>query len=291
VVLIAVIVSVAVNAGLNYLFIFGNFGAPELAMRGAAYASLAVSTLMMIGLGIYAQISTPENELFRNVFKPDWGAFALVFKMGVPIGLTSLAEVSLFNVAAIMMGWISTATLAAHGIALQLSAVAFMIQLGLSQAGTIRAGNAFGRMDEADLRKGALVVTGLSLIMAALTCLIYLSFPEFLSGLFIAPHEPARDEVLAISVTLLLFAALFQFADGGQVVALSLLRGINDTAVPMWLASFSYWCIGLPVAYIFGFTLGHGAAGVWVGLLVGLSVACIVMSIRFWRFKSRITTG
>jgi MATE family multidrug resistance protein len=89
----------------------------------------------------------------------------------------------------------------------------------------------------------------------------------------------------------LIFSALFQFADGGQVVALSLLRGVQDTAIPFWLASISYWAVGLPVAYIFAFIVGWGASGVWVGLLVGLSVACAMMTWRFWAYKSRITSN
>ncbi|RPE70986.1 MATE family multidrug resistance protein [Pacificibacter maritimus] len=290
VVLMAVIAAVAVNFVLNYAFIFGNFGLPEMGMAGAALASVMVSTLMMIGLMVYAQIATPENDLFRNLFKPDWDVFAAVFKMGVPIGLTSLAEVSLFNVAAIMMGWIGTTTLAAHGVVLQLSAIAFMMQLGFAQAATIRAGNAFGRKDEADLRRGALVVTLLSLGMAAITCLVYLAFPEQLIGVFIAPDEPARLEVLQIGATLLIFSALFQFSDGGQVIALSLLRGLQDTAIPMWLASLSYWGIGLPIAYVLGFVVDWGASGVWIGLLVGLSAAWVLMGWRFWLIKSRLTT-
>lgn len=289
VVLLAVLAAVVVNAGLNYLFIFGNFGMPEMGMAGAALASLIVSTLMMVGLIVYAQISTPEYDLFRNMFKPDWDVFGMVFKMGIPIGLTSLAEVSLFNVAAIMMGWISTTTLAAHGIALQLSAIAFMMQLGLAQVATIRAGNALGRADEADLRRGAFVVTCMSFALAALTCVIYLTFAEPLIGLFIAPDEPARAEVLRIGAMLLVFSALFQFSDGGQVIALSLLRGLQDTAVPMWQATFSYWAVGLPVAYIFGFVVNWGASGVWVGLLVGLTAAWVLMGWRFWRNKSRIS--
>jgi MATE family multidrug resistance protein len=161
----------------------------------------------------------------------------------------------------------------------------------LAQVATIRAGNALGRGDEADLRRGALVVTIMSLIMAAITCVIYLTFAEPLIGVFIAPDEPARAEVLRIGAMLLVFSALFQFSDGGQVIALSLLRGLQDTAVPMWQATFSYWAVGLPVAYLFGFVINWGASGVWVGLLVGLSVAWVLMGIRFWRFKSRINTA
>ncbi|WP_226553021.1 MATE family efflux transporter [Celeribacter naphthalenivorans] len=289
VVLFAVIGAVILNAGLNYMFIFGNLGAPELGVMGSAIASLIVNFAMLVVLAIYAAKATPENDLFRNPFKPDWAMFATVFKMGVPIGITSLSEVGLFNAAALMMGWIGTATLAAHGIVLQLTAIAFMTQIGLSQAGTIRVGNAMGRGDEADMRKGALVVVVLSLIMAALSAALFLLLPDLLIGLFIAPDEPARDEVLAIGGVLIFFAAAMQFSDGGQVVALSLLRGLHDTAVPMWLAAISYWLLGMPAGYIFGFVLGWGAEGVWMGFLFGLTAAWVMMSYRFWAQKARLS--
>ncbi|MCA0045145.1 MATE family efflux transporter [Celeribacter litoreus] len=289
VVLIAVIGAVILNAGLNYIFIFGNFGAPELGVLGSAIASLIVNFVMLIVLAVYAAKATPENDLFRNPLKPDWSMFATVFRMGVPIGITSLSEVGLFNAAALMMGWIGTAELAAHGIVLQLTAIAFMTQIGLSQAGTIRAGNAMGREDEADLRKGAIVVVGLSLCMAAISSALFLLFPDFLIGLFIAPDEPARDEVLAIGGMLIVIAAMLQFSDGGQVVALSLLRGLHDTAVPMWLAAFSYWALGMPASYVFGFVLDWGAKGIWMGFVFGLTTAWLTMSFRFWKYKSRIS--
>lgn len=289
VVLIAVICAVVVNAGLNYLLIFGNFGAPELGVLGSAIASLIVSTAMMIGLAIYAHVSTPENDLFRNPFKPDWAMLRTVFRMGVPIGLTSVAEVGLFNAAAIMMGWIGTATLAAHGVALQITALTFMVQIGISQAATIRVGNALGQKDEVELRRGAFMAVVLSLIFAAIVTVVYLTIPETLVGLFIAPDEPARDTVLAIGASLMFFAGVMQFSDGGQVVALALLRGLHDTAVPMWLATISYWVIGLPVAYVFGFVLNWGAEGVWMGFIFGLSMAWLTMSYRFWVQKSRIS--
>ncbi|SFI51611.1 MATE family efflux transporter [Celeribacter neptunius] len=291
VVLFVVIGAVMLNAGLNYMFIFGNLGAPELGVLGSAIASLIVHTVMMIVLALYAAKATPENDLFRNPLKPDWAMFATVFRMGVPIGITSLAEVGLFNAAALMMGWIGTATLAAHGIVLQLTAIAFMTQIGLSQAGTIRVGNAMGREDEADLRKGALVVVVLSAVMAAISSALFLLFPDFLIGLFIAPDEPARDQVLAIGGMLIVIAAALQFSDGGQVVALSLLRGLHDTAVPMWLAALSYWGLGMPAAYIFGFVLDWGATGVWMGFVFGLTTAWWTMSYRFWRNKSHISGG
>ena len=289
VILIVILVAVLANAVLDYALIFGNLGAPEMGVTGSAVASLLVTTGTMLYLGWYAHRSSPEHALFQNPFKPDMEIFWRVFRMGVPIGLTALAEVGLFNAAAIMMGWLGTVQLAAHGIALQLSAIAFMVQIGISQAGTIRVGAALGRKDEAELRRGALVVTGLSMLFAVVSFTMFLTVPEMLVGLYIAPTEPERDAVIAMGAGLMLYAALFQFSDGGQVTALSLLRGVHDTAVPMWLASFSYWLVGLPVAYVLGFPMGFGADGIWIGLLIGLTVAWIAMGLRFWMFKSRIS--
>ncbi|WP_417248073.1 MATE family efflux transporter [Celeribacter sp.] len=288
VVLVGTILAVALNFFLNYVFIFGNFGAPELGIVGAGIASLLVNIALVAGFAVYAAWATPENDLFRNVLKPDWDMFKRVFKMGVPIGLTALAEVGLFNAAALMMGWISTVALAAHGVALQLSAIAFMLQIGLSQAGTIRVGNAYGRHDEDELRRSAVVVTVMSLVVAAMTFAVFLLYSKPLIGLFIAPDEPARDMVLATGAGFMLFAALFQFSDGGQVTALSLLRGVQDTTVPMWYAGVSYWLIGLPAAYVAGFVMDFGGKGIWFGLLVGLSSAWVMMGLRFWLNKSRI---
>lgn len=286
VVLVATLSAVALNFALNYVLIFGNFGAPELGIRGAAIASLVVNIVVFVGLAIYAHRATPENELFRNVTRPDWEAFATIFKVGLPIGLTALAEVGLFNAAAIMMGWLGTVPLAAHGIALQISAIAFMVQIGLSQAATIRAGNAHGRKDGPGLRRGAAVVSVISLAMALVTFTLFLTVPEFLMGFYLRPDDPLRAEVLGFGVGLMVFAALFQFSDGGQVVTLALLRGVQDTTVPMWLASFSYWIVGLPVAYVLGFPAGLGGQGIWIGLLIGLSFAWLTMGWRFWRKKA-----
>ncbi|AJE48264.1 MATE family efflux transporter [Celeribacter indicus] len=288
IILIVVLGAVVLNAALNWVLIFGNLGMPALGVSGSAIASLIVNIAMVVVLALYAQAKTPENDLFRNPFKPDWPMFRTVFRMGIPIGATALAEVGLFNAAAVMMGWIGTASLAAHGIALQITALTFMVQIGLSQAATIRVGNAAGRGDRAEMRRGAAVAVVLSVVMATFSTVLFLSMPETLIGLFIAPDEPERDAVLAIGASLMFFAAVMQYSDGGQVVTLALLRGLHDTAVPMWLAGVSYWIIGLPVAYLFGFVFGWGAEGVWMGFIFGLTMAWLSMSWRFWRQKAAI---
>ncbi|HSG56206.1 MAG TPA: MATE family efflux transporter, partial [Paracoccaceae bacterium] len=146
----------------------------------------------------------------------------------------------------------------------------------------VRAGRALGVQDWAGLRLGAQVVVALSLLLAGLTVVFFLLMPEFLMGLFLSPDEPDRAGVIAIGVVLLAAAALFQLADAAQVMALSLLRGVQDTKVPMIIAALSYWALGMPVAYVLGFVLGWGGVGIWLGLAVGLAGAGVFMMLRFW---------
>nr|WP_102110381.1 MATE family efflux transporter [Kandeliimicrobium roseum] len=282
VVLIVTLAAVGVNALVNYALIFGHWGAPELGIEGSAIASLTVNLLSLILLAGHAAWALPEHTLFARFWRPDWEAFGQVFRLGWPIGLTNLAETGLFAAASLMMGWLGPIPLAAHGIAMQISSLTFMVHVGLSNAATVRAGNAFGRGDGAHLRRGALVALALSGAAVAVTVALFLGLPEVLIGLFLSPDDPVRDEVLAIGVVLLAASALFQLADAAQVMALGLLRGMNDTRGPMLIAVVSYWGLGVPVSYLLGFPGGLGGVGVWLGLALGLGVAGICLVARFW---------
>lgn len=274
--------AVGVNVIVNYALIFGNWGAPELGIVGAAWASVAVQVVSLVLLAIYAALVTREHALFIRFWRPDWEAFGQVFRLGWPIGITTLAEVGLFAASSVMMGWLGKLPLAAHGIALQISSLMFMIHLGLGNVATVRAGRALGARDIYSLRRGAQMVLMLSLVTVAVTVVLFLTVPEFLMGLFLSPDEPDRPGVIAIGVVLLAAAALFQLADAAQVMALSLLRGVQDTRVPMIIATLSYWAVGMPVAYVLGFVLNWGGVGVWLGLAIGLALAGVFMMWRFW---------
>ncbi len=289
IILWATIGTALMNVVVNYALIFGNWGAPELGIKGAAIASLLVAivtVIILIGYGLY---KLPQYQLLKNIWRSDWEIFNRVFKLGYPIGLTSLAEGGLFTASAIMMGWIGAIELAAHGIALQLASLTFMVHIGFSQAATVRAGRALGRRDEENLRRGAKVAIVLSFLFAVVTVVIFLAIPETLINFFIDPDEPAKETLLRIGISLLAMAALFQVVDALQVMALGLLRGVQDTAVPMIIATISYWIIGLPASYFLAFTLGMGGVGLWLGLVIGLTVAAILMMWRFWARSVKIT--
>jgi multidrug resistance protein, MATE family len=285
VVLVTTLAAVLLNIVLNWMLIFGNWGAPELGLAGAAIASVGSQVLTLAILALYAGWlpALRRFALFQRFWRADWPAFAQVFRLGWPIGLTGLAEGGLFQASALMMGWIGTVELAAHGIALEAAALAFMVHMGLSNAATVRAGRAMGRGDARGLRDGALVAIGLSLSFGVVIVALFLSLPEPIVGLFIDSAKPENAAIVAFGTGLLAVAAMFQMADATQVMALGLLRGIHDTRAPMWIASFSYWLIGIPASYVLAFPLGLGGIGLWLGLVVGLTVAAALLMLRFWR--------
>lgn len=271
----------ALNVVINWGLIFGNLGLPELGIRGAAIASVSVNLLGLAVFCLHAARATPEHALFTRLWNPDAEAFLRVFRLGWPIGLTNLAESGLFSATSIMMGWLGQNALAAHGVALQLTSITFVVHLGLSQAATVRAGGALGRGDRDAMLTGARAAIALSVGFALLTVILYLTLPDVLVSLFIDPADPARPAIIAAGAALLSVAALFQLVDGLQVTVLGLLRGLQDTTWPMIYAGLSYWVVGIPASYVMGFVLGWGGPGIWLGLVVGLALAAVTLLHRF----------
>ena len=284
VVLWVTVAAVPLNVLLNWALIFGNLGAPELGVAGSAIATVTVQIVSLGLIVLYAALlpALAKYSLFQRFWRPDWPGFRAVFRLGWPMGLTGLAESGLFQASALMMGWIGTTELAAHGIALEITALAFMVHVGLSNAVTVRGGQAYGAADWTSLRQGALTGIALSFGMAMLTVCLFLLAPKALIWPFLNPDDPASATIIVTGTALLACAALFQLADGMQVMALGLLAGVQDTKVPMVLASVSYWLIGIPASYALAFPLGFGPVGLWLGLVVGLAMAAISLMARFW---------
>jgi MATE family multidrug resistance protein len=284
VVLWITLTAVVLNAGINYALIFGNWGAPEMGVRGAAIASVLTQVVTFVALGFYAhwQPELRRFSLFQRFWRPDWQAMHQVYRIGWPIGLTGLAEGGLFQASAIMMGWIGTIELAAHGIALEVTALAFMVHLGLSNAATVRVGRAMGQGNAQSLRDGAKVALMLSLAFGGVMVVLFLALPVQIIALFLDRANPSAGAIIAFGSVLLALSALFQMVDATQAMALGFLRGMQDTRVPMWIAALSYWVLGIPASYVLAFPMGFGGAGLWMGLTVGLSVAAGLLMWRFW---------
>ncbi|SCX04865.1 MULTISPECIES: MATE family efflux transporter [Agrobacterium] len=289
IVLYVTIAMLVLNGFLAYALVLGHFGFPAFGMIGAAFAAVIVNAFSFIFIVVYIQTrdETRRYELFVRFWKPDLHALWEVIRLGLPISVTILAEVTLFSAASVLMGQIGTLELAAHGIALQLASIAFMIPLGLAQAATVRIGVAHGQNDYPNLVRAAITVYGVACVIAACGGLLFALAPQYLASWFLDPSLPGAPEVLAYASTLVIIAGVFQLVDGMQAVAAGLLRGLKDARVPMILALISYWPIGLALAWIAAFPLGFGGPGVWFGFVIGLSTAAILLTTRFYLMVKR----
>ena len=272
--------AVLLNLLVNYLLVFGKLGLPELGIVGAGIATVFVNLFMCISFLVYAKVKLPQHNLFVRFWRPDWPVIGLVSKMGSAIGISSLAEAGLFSASSIMMGWIGQIELAAHGIALQLASITFMLHLGLSDAATIRVSSAFGKKNKHEIINECWAALIISLAVSLLAIIVFLGIPNFLISAFLNPEELSANLIMKIGVSLLALAALFQLVDGGQALAIHLLRGLHDTTIPMYLAIISYWIIGLPIGYLLSFHYNFGPQGIWLGLVLGLGSACVFLFTR-----------
>jgi MATE family multidrug resistance protein len=289
IVLYVTIAILSINAFFAYALVLGRFGFPAMGIEGAAYVSLGVNILSFLLITAYIQ-SRPEmrsHELFVRFWRPDWPAFREVVHLGLPIGFTMLAEVSLFTGASLLMGSIGTLELAAHGIALQLASIAFMIPLGLAQAGTVRVGVAHGRSDHTAVVRASLAVLTVAAVIAVSGGVLFAAIPTTLASIFLDKAGKDSAAVLAIAGPFVVIAGIFQLVDGLQAIAAGLLRGLKDTRIPMILALISYWPIGFLAAWFFAFPAGFGGIGVWFGFLCGLSAASVLLNWRFYRLVTR----
>ncbi|WP_428982248.1 MATE family efflux transporter [Oricola nitratireducens] len=277
------------NAFLNWILIFGNWGAPEMGVRGAALASLGTTTLTLVILVAHVMLAKKASEytIFARFWRADWPDLREVLRLGLPISITILAEVGMFVFSSVMMGWLGVVALAAHGIAMQITSIAFMVPLGLSQAATVRIGRAFGRGDAVGLNRAAATVMAVCLLFALVSAAMFWLMPAPLISLFLDNSKPDAPAVVLYAVPLLMTAAVFSVFDTSQVVGAGMLRGLRDTRVPMLLAIFSYWVVGFPMAYGLGFLAGLEGVGVWSGLAVGLFFAAASMNSRFLALRPR----
>ena len=278
----------------NYAFMFGNFGFPRLELVGAAVSSVLVNLAMFSVLLAYCLTNRRlrRYRILARWWRPDWPRFATIFRIGVPSGLTNLAEVGLFSAASFLIGAISIQALAAHAIALQCAALSFMVPYGLSQATTIRVGLAVGAENRPGVRRAGVISLALGLGYATAAAIGLWLAGDFIAGLFLDPAEPENWPVIEIAVRLLLIAAWFQLFDAAQTIALGALRGLRDTAVPMAYAIAGYWGLGFTGAVVLGYWVEvapgwGGVYGVWLGFVIGLASVAVALTLRFLA-RSRI---
>ncbi len=281
---------IPINAIANYAFIFGNLGAPEMGLTGAAVATI-ITTLITLASYIAVILIYPRlarYRIFYRFWRPDWIRFWLIFRIGTPIGLTVAAEAGIFSAAAFLMGRIGAAELAGHIVALNIAALAFQVPFGVGQAATIRVGYAYGAKSSDGMKLAGWVALALGTGFMAFTATAMVLVPEYLLQIYVDINDPKNAALIGFALQYLVLAAAFQLVDGVQAVAAGALRGLQDTRIPMWIAIFSYWVPGFGLAIGLGFFAGLEGVGVWIGLATGLACAALLL---IWRWMLREQLG
>ena len=271
------------NIFLNWLFIYGNWGCPELGATGAGIGSLVARIGMPICFFVVMYFRREWKEYMTSMRWSKFKASVIkeLTKIGFPIGVQTLMETIAFTAAFIFIGWISKEALAAHQIANQICDMTFMVILGIGSATTIRVSHQLGANNLHGVRMASNASIHLVLFINTIGAILMIGLRNQIPMLF--TEDP---EVIAIASKLVVLAGVLQLADGLQVVAASMLRGITDVKIPMFIALFSYTIVCISIGLFLAFPMGMGAVGIWIGFVVGLSVAAICLHIRFrWKFK------
>jgi multidrug resistance protein, MATE family len=283
--LVAGLVAVAFNALANYALIFGKFGAPALGIVGSGLAT-TLSQILMFAMLIAASMIDPRMRplrLFTLPWLPARREMAALWRLGLPIGATIMAEVGVFSAATLVMGLIGPSALEGHTIALQVASLAFMVPLGLGQAATVRVGHAYGARDPLAISRAGWSAFGVTVVFALLSAATMIVAPRLLIAPFIDVDDPANAVTVSLAVALLRIAAIFQIFDASQATLANMLRGLHDSRWPLVIALLGYWAIGAPIGIALGFWAPLGAIGIWIGLATGLAVVAVLLMARWLR--------
>lgn len=276
-------IGLPVNVFANWVFMYGHFGLPALGAVGCGYATAVVWWAQLAGLALYVARRSRYRglELFSRLEPPDARRIRELLGIGLPIGVALFIEGSLFSVVALLIGSLGAEAVAGHQVAINFAALTFMVPLGISMAITVRVGFAVGRGDPVGARRAAFAGSALALSSQVISASVMIFLPHQVARIY--TDDPG---VIAMAVSLLSLAAIFQLSDGVQVSAAGALRGLKDTRTPMLMTVVAYWLVGLPVGWILGFRFGLGAEGMWIGLIAGLSVAALLLAVRFQRLTT-----
>lgn len=277
----------ALNVLLNWVFIYGHWGAPAMGAVGAGIATLVSRIGMPVCLFVAIMLHRHWRDYIRLFSRhlSSWREVCHIARIGFPVGGQTFFETVTFTLAVVAIGWISKEAVAAHQIASQISNLTFMLAVGIGAGTTIRVSHQLGKGDLPAVRMASNASIHLVILMNTIGAALMIGLRHYIPYLFTEDQE-----VITIASQLLVFAGLYQYSDGLQAVGASMLRGITDVKVPMVIAFISYTIIGLFIGYVCAFPLGMGAAGIWIGFIVGLTFAAVLFHTRFNRLYKRMAS-
>ena len=287
-----VVTALAVGLGAltNWLLVFGHGGFPALGLEGSALGSVitSVATVLAYAAILLGDRRLRRYRLFGRWWRPEWARLREIARLGWPIALAVTFEGGLFGGASLLMGLIGVEAIAAHSVAINIASVAFQLPFGVAQAATIRVGLAYGARDVPGIARAGRVALATGVGTMVVTAALIWGAPRILIGAYLDLADPANGAVIALTVRLLAVAAMFQLFDGAQAVGQGILRGLQDTRVPMLMALFGYWVVGFGACVLLAFQFRLGAVGVWLGFVLGLAVVTVLLG---WRWARRDRLG
>ena len=287
--LFIMLAAIPINIAAGWALIFGHLGLPALGLFGAGLASSLSSSFLFLGLLAVILIDRRfrRYRLMGRFWSRDRERHRQVWALGLPIAVTLGFETTVFNASAFLMGLIGRDSLAAHAVAIQIAALVFMVPMGIGQAATVRVGIAYGRADWAGVGRAGWLALGIGTGFACCAAALLILAPRLLVSAFLDLSDPANARTAALAVSFLAVAALFQLADAAQAVGAGVLRGVQDTRVPMIFALIGYWVVGIGVGTLLAFPGGMAGVGIWLGLASGLSAAALLLVAR-WSLRDRL---
>ncbi len=277
------LLGILLNVPLNYVLMFGKLGVPQLGAQGCGIATAIViwAQLLMMFFYVRWRPHFRDFDLFGRWDWPQWTEILRLVRIGLPIGTGIFVEGGLFIGAALLIARLGALPASAHLIAINFSALMFMVPLGLASAVTTRVGNALGRGEPEAARYAGLIGLFLVLFTQTLSAIMMLTVPEIIVRIYTSDAA-----ITSIAVSLLFYSAIFQYSDGIQICAAGALRGLKDTVATMFINIFAYLLVGLSVGYYLTFNKAMGPAGMWIGMIAGLSFGAVLLFGRFL-IKSR----
>ncbi len=287
--LFIMLAAIPINIAAGWALIFGHLGLPALGLFGAGLASSLSSSFLFLGLLAVILIDRRfrRYRLMGRFWSRDRERHRQVWALGLPIAVTLGFETTVFNASAFLMGLIGRDSLAAHAVAIQIAALVFMVPMGIGQAATVRVGIAYGRGDRAGVGRSGWLALGIGTGFAFCAAALLILMPRTLVSAFLDLADPANARTVSLAVSFLAVAALFQLADAAQAVGAGVLRGVQDTRVPMVFALIGYWVVGIGVGTLLAFPFGLQGVGIWLGLASGLGAAAVLLVAR-WTLRERL---
>ncbi len=283
--MIVTIIGLLANIVLNWMLIFGKWGAPRLELAGAAWGTVGAKLIMMGLIMAYVHYGRAYRQymLAEGGWAIDWAQVRKLFALGLPVGFQFFFEVAAFGGAAIMMGWLEdpATARAAHTMAMSIASVTFMFASGLAAGASVRVGNYYGMRDSVGMQRAAAAALWLCAAIMAASALLFVLLRYEVPAWYGAENNELAETAAALCI----FAACFQIFDGTQVVASAILRGRQDVRFATIAMFVAHWLVSLPLSYVLAFVLGWGVYGFWVSFVVSLALAAGLLTWRVWRLR------